>query len=385
MKILHISETGLPDWRIEKSALTGKKEGHEVYFAGKLESPFSRTEKDIFSKIFDISWSSRAMDGFDPDWGQVKNQVRKIVEILRPDIIHAHNIFAAKVVADFGIPFVYDDHEFWSKAVLAMAENRKNRKILHNHSLPMRLLRQLGRKLLLMRINQRSIKLLSEWEAEIVTSRPTIVPSDHISEELKLKYSTNNLLVVPNYPPRKELENINEPLEYSALSSVYIGSDKSLDNAVAHRNMNGLIEIFEREDLGTLYTIGDLPSSAKCKSLGFIQNRTEIYREMSKHSVGLIPFRLHWLQKYKNPNKAYEYAHCGLLVMTISGFEPVTRTLGKHCVPFDDFKDMVSKLSYFRDHKDELYTRRAKTYKFAHENLIWEKHEKEILHAYKIC
>ena len=32
MKILHLSDRGLPDWRIEKAAITGLKAGHEVLF-----------------------------------------------------------------------------------------------------------------------------------------------------------------------------------------------------------------------------------------------------------------------------------------------------------------------------------------------------------------
>ncbi len=36
MRILHLSDDGLPDWRVEKSALTAKKNGHEVFFGGRL-------------------------------------------------------------------------------------------------------------------------------------------------------------------------------------------------------------------------------------------------------------------------------------------------------------------------------------------------------------
>ena len=36
MKVLHISHLGLPDWRIEKSAITGSKYGYRVFFAGNL-------------------------------------------------------------------------------------------------------------------------------------------------------------------------------------------------------------------------------------------------------------------------------------------------------------------------------------------------------------
>ena len=40
----------------------------------------------------------------------------------KPDIIHAHNIFSAKMVFEFGIPFVYDDYEYWSHHARVVAE-----------------------------------------------------------------------------------------------------------------------------------------------------------------------------------------------------------------------------------------------------------------------
>jgi len=33
MRILHLSDDGLPDWRVEKSALTARKNGHQLFFA----------------------------------------------------------------------------------------------------------------------------------------------------------------------------------------------------------------------------------------------------------------------------------------------------------------------------------------------------------------
>ena len=38
MKILHLSDRGLPDWRIEKAATTALKAGHEVLFGGGKEA-----------------------------------------------------------------------------------------------------------------------------------------------------------------------------------------------------------------------------------------------------------------------------------------------------------------------------------------------------------
>ena len=52
MKVLHLSEYGLPDWRIEKSAITAKREGHDVFFAGQKKK-YDYTNK-FFNKIYEI-------------------------------------------------------------------------------------------------------------------------------------------------------------------------------------------------------------------------------------------------------------------------------------------------------------------------------------------
>lgn len=54
-------------------------------------------------------------------------------------------------------------------------------------------------------------------------------------------------------------------------------------------------------------------------------------------------------------HKVYEYAHAGLFVMCTASLEPVIKTLKEHCTTFEDHRDMVSKLAYFRDNLDELY------------------------------
>ncbi|MDW0282601.1 MAG: hypothetical protein QN720_08865, partial [Nitrososphaeraceae archaeon] len=56
MKVLHLSDMHLPDWRIEKSAFTDLNRGHEVVFAG-MKSNYTG---NVFSKVFQIHWTPRA-------------------------------------------------------------------------------------------------------------------------------------------------------------------------------------------------------------------------------------------------------------------------------------------------------------------------------------
>ena len=112
MRILHLSDSSLPDWRIEKAAISSKNRGYEVYFAGKKISP---NYQSIFEKNFVINWTSRARNKFPVYWSNLKKQMKKIIAEVRPDIIHAHNVFSAKMAKEIdSYPVVYDNHEYWS-------------------------------------------------------------------------------------------------------------------------------------------------------------------------------------------------------------------------------------------------------------------------------
>jgi len=120
MRILHLSDDGLPDWRVEKSALTAKKYGHEVFFAGRLRDNASSA---VFSQVHRINWTAGAMVGIPYYYHRVKRQIEKLVKQLAPDIIHSHNIGSAKISHDLRLPVVFDDHEYFGMLSRVNAEN----------------------------------------------------------------------------------------------------------------------------------------------------------------------------------------------------------------------------------------------------------------------
>jgi glycosyltransferase involved in cell wall biosynthesis len=380
LRILHLSHETLPDWRIEKSALTASNMGHEVIFAGR---PPNLYDREIFSKIYEIGWDAKARLGLPFYWHSVKKQFDKILKETKPDIIHAHNIFSAKMVSEFGLPFVYDDHEYWPVYVKRQAESakstRENLQPVTGGS-P----RRLARKILRDFLSKKTTSLWTKWEREIVSSHPTITVSDQIATELRANYNTNRVFVVPNFPMKSEVKDLGKPEFHNRLSCVYAGIEAQVEITPAHRLIDGFIETFIEHDISDLTIIGwSNKSSGKIKYMGFLP-RQYMYKEMFNHSIGLIPFKRHWSHVYISPNKAYEYAHAGLFVITTSSFKPVKETLKEHCATFEDYDDMASKLLYFKENLDELYSRRLRTYNYAHDNLIWDKNEKNIITAYKM-
>jgi hypothetical protein len=140
-----------------------------------------------------------------------------------------------------------------------------------------------------------------------------------------------------------------------------------------------------KNDLGPLTIIGwEQQLSNKIKATGFLP-RKEMYYEMYKNSIGLVPWKKHWSHPFLNPNKAYEYAHAGLFVMLTSDLTSLTETLGANCTTFEDYGDMIEKMRYLAQNRDELYGKRVKIFDFARNNLIWENYEEQIMNAYSLC
>ena len=93
-------------------ALQTLNHGHEVVFAGKNSVEY---QTNTFSKKYVIDWTERSRRGFPFYWHSVRKQVDKVVREARPDIVHAHNVFSAKIISELGWPHIYDNHEYWSE------------------------------------------------------------------------------------------------------------------------------------------------------------------------------------------------------------------------------------------------------------------------------
>ena len=377
MRILHLSDDGLPDWRVEKSAQSAKKKGYEVFFAGRLNSIAQST---VFSETYPIQWTAAAMIGIPYYYHRVKKQIEKLVKEVRPDIVHSHNIGSAKISHHLGLPMVFDDHEYFRMLSLVNAENIKFQNGVQLTSGLKRTIQSMK----LSFISRQSISNWTKWEKVLVSSVPTITVSEQIAQELAMdRDGGKEIFVVPNFPMEAEAGEFSEPKSHKYLSCVYAGGD-SKHKQVTNRDISGLTNLFVDNDIGNLTIIGwEAESSEKFKATGFLE-RDKMFGEMSQNSTGLIPWKKHWSHPFLNPNKAYEYAHAGLFVMLTSDLTSVISTLGDNCLTFEDYDDLVSKLEYFKTNMDDLYEKRLKIFNFARTKLVWEKHDKKILDAYKL-
>lgn len=381
MRILHVSHESLPDWRIEKSAISAANSDNKVFFAGRVSNSYSG---NAFSKIYKIGWTAKARLGLPFYWHSVKKQVEKVLNETKPDVIHAHNIFSAKMVSEFGIPFVYDDHEYWSRLSMLLREMVLKKRTSEDKSV----INMLSQMTSVRRraINAYAIRLWTSWEKEIVSSHPTITVSEQIAAEMRISYHAKNVFVVPNFPMFSEVKDFEKPRFHNSLSSVYAGGDGRNIDKYPNRNIDDLDNTFLQRDIGNLVIIGwnGISSSDRISYAGFLP-RQDMFHEMFHHSIGLIPWKQHWSHNFISPNKVYEYAHAGLVVACTCSFSVIKEILKEHCVTFEDYADMASKLMYFKENLDELYNKRLQIFGYARDKLIWEKNEKNIMEAYKKC
>ncbi len=377
---MHLSDGSLPDWRIEKAAISSKNRGYDVYFAGKK---VSENHKSIFDKIFIINWNSRSRNRFPIYWHTLRKHMKKIIDEVKPDIIHAHNIFSAKMAKEIDkYPVVYDNHEYWSIYLKRQLEALVTRSTLirETSAKPNQIFFDVNLRNFL---KSRYVKVWSNIEKSLVSSTPTITVSNSIVKDLE-KFGSK-IYLVPNFPLKKEIDWIPKPVFHEHKSSVYAGVEPTGQAKSMHRDLDGFLELFENAggNIGKLYVVGWTSlSTSNVQFLGYLR-RNEMYKQMCSHSIGIIPFKSHWSHIFISPNKAYEYAHAGLFVISSNGFIPVFDTLQDNCLAFDDYTDLQTKLQFLFNDREELYRKRIKTYEFARSNLLWENYENNIFEAYK--
>ncbi len=265
MRILHISHTGLPDTRVEKTALTMKKQGHELIFLGARPNRFQNL--DSFDNV---SWLRIGNDldvALNPI---IRRKWLREIRQLNPDVIHAHNAIIAHFLLGTDYPTIYDDHEYWSHQVFKYAERKLPRGIA---SRPL-------------------MYLLPKWERDLLSSYPTLTTNELVAEEHR-RYG-GWVGVTQNVPTVEEVDGLPNPSSREGL--VYVGNDFRLDKFVQHRNMSGLQEVLKFDIIWGL-------------------THREMMEKLTSYKIGLTPWRMHPFHKYCVPNKTYEYMHAGLQVV----------------------------------------------------------------------
>ena len=356
MRILHISHSALPDGRIEKMALLGRLLEHEtIYLGNETKGP----TLGIFDNVYHTNIDIFVYLGL-PNGRVLRQKIKNAISKINPDIIHLHNVQLYDIIAGSGYPFILDDHEYLSKEF---------------HCDP-------GRR---MGIKQKLIfpYQLFTWrrrERQAGFHVPIITVSEPIADYYRS--FGGNVKVVPNYPSEYELSIARFSEKVSDLTSVYQGTT-NLKDTCAYRNSTGFVEFFKKINK-PLVCVGATEHTAenRVSFTGYIPHM-QLFTEMSNYHVGIIPWRKHPFHKYCCPNKAYFYAHCGMVVIVTSLFESVIKRFQGRCRTVERFEDLESILETMESDTESVVDEGQRTRQFARENFIFEKYKDTLKEAYK--
>lgn len=380
LKVLHVHDSDMNDPRILCAAITGKKAGYEQYFCG--PNMDTTLENSIFKEYKWIGFNdlARIAKPFLGSLGRywtwypyprqaiwTESQFLKVIEEVKPDIIHAHNIFAAHYCLKAGVPMVLDDHEFYSIHAIAKHEGSKT-------------IRE-------KKIRQTKFETWSMWERELSEKCPVITVSRPIADHYFKEYHAKNVYVVPNYPSKEEVylqdAEFKSALDASTIKSAYLGAD-SVTRPNPIRNISGLYDVFDGKTTGKLIRCGvTTPNNDRIRSYGMLPMK-DVYEILKREChIGLIPWKHHWFHPYCCPNKLFEYVHCGLWPIIMDDLTFVIDDLGGNCDTISSYDELKKKLQYYNDNKFELDNKRAHALSYAREHLTWERQEHKILRAYR--
>ncbi len=328
MKVLHASHKGLPDQRIERAAFVAKKRGDDIHFLGlgSTKSP----DLNVFQTTAMLRKLNNREVALDKT---IRREWADAIRTIAPDIIHANDIIAAIFSSTLGIPMVYDDHEYWSAQRVAY-ENWP----------------------ILWKIRSRPfLQAIPRWEQELVTKHVTITVSEGIAAEHR-KIS-NRVFVLQNYCLLSEVEHL--PQNPNRQGIVYVGDDFRKKKFLPHRNLAGLKDYLEFDDITGL-------------------SRIELYQRLTKYRFGLLPFKPISYHKYSNSAKLFDYLNCGLQVLLTQRLFESHGSL-PFTIPFDDYSDLPKLVETvpIAEPKEIM--------EFAHKNLVWESQQDKLFEAYRIA
>lgn len=327
LRILHISNAGLPDLRIEKMAYTMKKDGHELVFLG--GRPITSQNLNAFDETHHLWLKSSFRLVYDP---RVEKRWLQKIDELKPDIVHAHNLVVGHFLLNSDHHVVFDDHEYYSKQS-------------SRYEVWPFLRRQLVKPM---------IHRFPTWEKELVSRFPTLTSNKNIANEHRLLGPFAE--AVPNVPLRAQIQGLIETIDRKGY--VYIGNDFKMKRFLPHRNMEGLQSIINFDAITGL-------------------SHRAMMEKLLEYEIGLTPWLEHPWHPYSEANKNYEYMHAGMPVLT-------NRIIKKYNFPDDPYVYSFNSYGDLRQSLDSIpkYDRRE-IQKHAAELYVWENNEHTIKEAYK--
>lgn len=378
MRIAIVSDTGLPDARVEKEAITLTKLGHDVSIIGPRRDSPSILNKTVYGaniKIYDTPWTREARLKIEPYYSWLKRKIKKILTEIKADVVLAANIFAGIVVHELHYPMVLDDHELYSLEITEVEHKGLIKKII-----------LLYKK-----------RLFENLEKIIAHNHPIIVVSEKIKEYYLTHYGVpkGKIFVIKNYPTLVEVERIKfKELDCRRIVMSYIGEDIIKYKGRKYRDMRITYEIirrlYKKKNKITAIVIGsNIETSKPFTSLGYVEHM-KIYDILASSHFGLLTWNPSRFHEYCNPNKPYMYAHAGAIPIITEDLRSVIEDFDKELIKLISTKNFRNSLYKLLENIvsttecDKINSLRYRILKYAKRKLLWDNYEKIIDYVIRV-
>lgn len=314
--------------RVEKMATTLKDGDHSNIFLG----PKSNQYLGAFEEVHTIKLGRYVNLAMDPI---LERRWKKKLDSLKPDVVIAHDIIAAKFLLGSNHAVVYDDREFWSLS-LQTGAGRKSTPSYKIQSSPFR-------------------KMVPLWERKLLNRYPSLVTHEAVAKNHR-KYG-KWVGVAWNFPLLKMVDGLN--LESDRKGAVYSGCDFKSGLFKTHRDMTGLNDVIDFD------VICGVP-------------HREMMQLLTRYQVGLTPWHPHPVLPYKDQNRNYEYLHAGLQVIVNEQIAPRFKDC-PYVQSFSNYSILKEMLENIQNPDP------SKISEYAKSNYLWDFNKSIILESVKVA
>ncbi|MHA1928260.1 MAG: hypothetical protein ACTSV2_06745 [Candidatus Thorarchaeota archaeon] len=312
--------------RIEKTAISMKKKGHEMIFLG--GRPIRGQHFDAFDNTHYVKLGNSLQLVFDPN---IKKRLLKRIAELKPEVIHIHNPIIGHYLTTTDYPCIFNDHEYHSK----QSSKFNSRPFLRRWAVkPM-------------------ARMFPRWEKALISKYPTL--TTHPNMTSAHQRIGNYVATVSNVPLREQVEHITESDSRSGI--VYVGGDFRMPRFMPHRNLKGLKDIIDFDVL-----------------TGIPYN--DMMQKLTHYKIGHTAWHPHPWHIYSDANKNYEYMHAGLPVITNNIIKDALFSDIPYVFGFNTYREIPEIIKTMPDFDPEEIRR------YALKHYVWENFEDIIFEAY---
>jgi glycosyltransferase involved in cell wall biosynthesis len=366
MKILHFSDCGLPDIRVERAALAATENGWEVVFAG--GRPVTGQIFNVFKQTRYRHWKPIEKTGFPTSLRGLQNWLKHLIRKEEPDLIHAHDLFAAKVAMDVGYPFVFDDHEIWGPRI-----TRQGSRVLKRERTRFRRL-----------ATWYAILNWRKWEPKILRSAPCITVSEEIAE--LYRDIQPNTFAIPNVPSSLEVNMI--PTNRNIDDEFRIAYISRHDLPLGQRRDTEALRVWleHRFDAKLVFVGPTVIETEEVENHGFVSHQ-EMLRIITDCDIALMG------QKTALPVHSYQnrfplFLHAGLKTIVPKNKITARKFCDQHKVGWtwdsaQKLKVLIPKLlREYSDNVSKWNKEKTRVRRIANKFLLWKYFEKQLERVY---